>query len=156
MAGGFRFRAKVVGVEAAVRSLDEVKRGVRTRVLRKATTKAAQPVAKEARRNAPVRSRQLRRSIGYRVRTYPSGVVLAAIGPRAGFRTTYAGRVINPTKYAHLVELGTRRGVAPRLFLRRAWESHKAGAAETMRREIAEGVAREAAKAAARGKSILA
>jgi len=70
---------------------------------------------------------QLAKSIGSRVKFYKNtGTVLAIIGPRR----KYAGMIegIKPTRYAHLVEFGTRRSRA-KPFLRPAL-SAQAGAAK--------------------------
>lgn len=65
---------------------------------------------------------QLKKSLGYKVKSYPRNKVsVAIVGPRTGFRKQIgvyvkggkkhpAGEpiIIDPVKYAHLVQLGTR------------------------------------------------
>ncbi len=47
----------------------------------------------------------LRKSIGYRIKTYKTSVV-GVCGPRRGFKTVINGRPHDPVKYAHIVENG--------------------------------------------------
>lgn len=163
------FQAELHGVSQAVQSLDSFKQGVRSRILRRAITRAVQPLAKDVKRRAPVRTRRLRQSIGYKVRVYRrTGTVFAAIGPRSGFKAVVDGKTVNPTKYAHLVEGGrkavtakqarflsdgkqvfgrTARAAAPRRFISLAWKAGKGHAAATVRDEIARGILAEAERA---------
>lgn len=111
---------------------------------------AVQPLIAAARANAPVDSGSLQQSIGLRLVRYKKGMQLfAVVGPRRGFGK--GGR--EPANYAHLVEFGHRinRGkktlrkggvssgeVAPKPFLRPAWDANKQEVLDTLSREFAE------------------
>lgn len=180
MARGWAIKGKLTGVAQAVQSLEKYKQGIRSRVLRKAITKAAQPLTKDAKRRVGLRTKQLKKSIGYRVKVYrTTGNVFAAIGPRQGFRSTYLGKPVDPIKYAHIHERGRRavrvkkarvlaegtkaqpgrffgQSVGPaagRWFLTRAWNAGKRDAERTIVREIAAGHQWAAAQARA-GKKV--
>lgn len=109
--------AQVIGAEAVMKSLANLKGAVQRRLVRGALTAAARVVAKEMKALAPRDSGLLKKSIGQVVRTYRNkGVTLAVIGPRRGFkrfvnRTRADGSkrqvMSDPVKYARLVEFGT-------------------------------------------------
>src|SRR5262249_25938573 len=109
----FTIKARVAGVDALVRSLQEFGRGVRNRVLRKALKKGARLIIQQARQLVPMQTGLLKKSLGVVMRTYKrSGAVVAIIGPREDFKTTatMGGRSFNidPAYYAHLVERGRK------------------------------------------------
>ena len=101
------------------------------RANRKAVRAMGREVIKDARRRVPRRYGDLKKSLGIKVKAYRrTGVALAIIGPRRGRarpHPTRPGKMINPTNYAHLVELGTRR-TSPQPFLRPAEKSAKPAA----------------------------
>lgn len=122
---------RVLGVEKVIARLNYLaKRGTRSRILRRAVSKASTPIMQDARRGAAKETGALKLSMGRRMRTYPSGTVLAIVGPRTGFKRVGRGkkgtrkadaRLMGkfmaagrkgkprlPHKYAHLVEFGTR------------------------------------------------
>ena len=73
---------------------------------RRGVAKAARRLVKAAKTRAPVDSGQLKRSLGYRPKTYKQNV-LAIVGPRKGFRAVDGkGKAHDPAKIAHLVEMG--------------------------------------------------
>jgi len=72
---------------------------------RRGVAKAARRVVKAAKARCPKRTGQLKKSLGYRPRTYKAGV-FAIVGPRKGFASEVNGRRHDPAKIAHLVELG--------------------------------------------------
>ena len=73
---------------------------------RRGVAKAARLMVKSAKAKCPVRTGQLKKSLGFRPRTYKTGV-FAVIGPRGGFETVGGdGRKHDPKKIAHLVEMG--------------------------------------------------
>lgn len=55
-----------------------------------------------------------------------------------------------PTRYAHLIERGTKRGVKPKRFMAKGWDKSVRAAQAKMSSEIRSGISKEAAKAAAR------
>lgn len=110
---GWQFKARLDGVEKAWRALDTLKQGVRNKIKRKALTKGSQIVTRAAKANAPKESGLLRKSLSYRIRAYRrSGLVVAYIGPRLGFKAVYKGRNRDPIYYAHILERG-RGAVVP-------------------------------------------
>lgn len=143
----FAIRGKIGGLGDVFRKLDGVKNALRNRILRAAVGDGMKVVLDAAKAGAPRDSGLLRRSLGRRVKVYRnSGVVVGIVGPRTGFKEAVAtkrGRTVtrNATKYAHLVELGTRR-MAARPFLGPAWGSSARAAAAA----IAERIALEVAK----------
>lgn len=114
----------------------------------------------------------LKKSIGVKVKTYKSGVTVAIIGPRTDYRSVRdpgTGKVVrqtkknatkfaaiakggafiqNPTKYAHLLELGTKK-MAARPFLRPAIESKRGEAIQIGIRVINQEIAKLATARAA-------
>jgi HK97 gp10 family phage protein len=96
----------------------------------------------------------LKKSIGHKVRVYKRAVV-AIVGPRDGFRERIGtvsrgknkGKPIynNPSKYAHLVELGTRHSKA-QPFLRPAAEYGATVTASMLRDYVKYEIGAEAAK----------
>lgn len=115
----FAIKAKLEGLEQALRNLEALTRTVRNKILRKAANASARIVLKAARQLVPKNTGLLKKSLGVRVQTYrASGTVVAIVGPRTGFKKTRQGKKItafgkkmkeagqNPSKYAHLVEYG--------------------------------------------------
>ena len=120
----FAIKAEVKGVEEAIEALAQIKRSIANRILRTAMRKAAKPIWDAAKSNVAVETGLLKKSLFAKVKTYPSGVTVAVVGPRKGFKMAAtkgvrkAGSATakrfaksqgrNPTKYAHLVEGGTK------------------------------------------------
>ena len=137
----------------AIKSLVEKLAGLDRKVARKALkagiNDGTKAVLWDAKARTPRRTGLLRKSLGRKVKSYRGGaVIVGVIGPRRGFRMVIDGKPVNPVKYAHLVEYGRRevvpkkkkvladkvgkviygrkvRAVAPRPFMRPAWESNK-------------------------------
>jgi HK97 gp10 family phage protein len=156
----FTIKGKIDGLDSLFRSLDGFKAGVRTRVVRKMTEAGSLPILQAARRNAPTRTKNLKKSMGRRTKTYSSGVVVVAIGPRVGFRTQIGVRkrgkrkgepiYHDPAKIAHLVEYG-HAGPTPapaHPFMRPAFDEN-VGAARARKEAVGEtGIAAEVGRAA--------
>jgi len=139
----------------------------------KAANKAMRITVKAARRNVPVETGQLKKSIGIRIKKYrQSGIVFAAVGPRKGYKDATTGR--NPANYAHLVEYGTaphketseggfkignffvgktidHPGARPKPFLRPALLKNKRHVVDTYGKEAGDGIEKEAAKLLKKG-----
>jgi HK97 gp10 family phage protein len=166
----YSISVKLEGLEGVLKRLGRLKKQTtRSKILRKAINAAARPVLKAARGLVPVQSGLLKKSLGMKVKTYrKSGTVIAIIGPRTGFKreVTVGGQkqLRNPTKYAHLVELGRQavrvkkkkvlagsgrffgksvQAARPQSFLRAAWQAQKSAAENTIRRLVQEGIAAE-------------
>lgn len=106
---GWRFQGKLTGVAATVQKLRQFPAKIQTKVIKKATTKGAQITTKEVKQRVPTQSKLLKKSIGYKVRVYrQSGVVVAFIGARLGFKGTFNGKPRDPRYYIHLVEKGRK------------------------------------------------
>lgn len=104
----FGISGKLDGMKQSLASLAGLGRTVRNQILRKALDKATQPMLKRAKQLAPRGpTGLLRKSLGRKIKTYRrSGVVVAILGPRKGFRKVVNGKPVDPVRYAHLVELG--------------------------------------------------
>jgi HK97 gp10 family phage protein len=106
----------VQGIAEAARKLENVKNGVRRRVLRRANVAAARPIRATAKKASVFidRSGLLRRSLVLKTKTYPSGTVVSVIGADRNVQGTYKGRRRVPANYLHLVETGHRIAVSER------------------------------------------
>lgn len=124
--------------------------------MRKAHAAAGAEVRKAVKRRVPRRTGTLKKSIGVRVyRKVPSFDYTIIIGPRRGkkFKTMFEGRLTSPTKYAHLVELGTPRMPA-RSFLRAGLQESKAKALQVLGSKLGKGIELEALKLAKKQASV--
>jgi len=109
-----------------------------TKVMRPAFVAGCRPIRAAARSRVPVRFGQLKKSIGTRVKVYPRGnAIWAGVGVRLGFLSVIDGKKVDPNKYAHLVEWGTKPhilrgamhpGAKASHFLRSAFDSRQAQA----------------------------
>jgi hypothetical protein len=176
-----RFSIDLSEIAAVQSALEGVKIGVQNRVIKAALRKIASQGLKAAKSNLRVkRTGQLRRSLGLRPRTYQRGAVnLIVIGARRKFRIEGPdGKWVDPTKYAHLVEGGRKANTPTRKrrmafavggnlvfakrvrayggdpFLAPAIPVLKQAADSQFVTDVEAGIAREAAKYAAKGKSI--
>lgn len=137
----FKISGKIEGLADVLRALDGVGKKVRKKALRKAVTKAARTVLWAAKATVKKKTGLLRRSLGQRIKVYrESGAVVGIVGPRTGFKqeVTRDGKKVlsNPTRYAHLVELGAGRPAAYP-FLEPAFESNKEAIKDGMAEAIA-------------------
>lgn len=153
--------------------LSSLSRAIRSRILRKAMRAGAKIVHAQLKRNAPRRLGALRASIAIRIKTKRrGGVTYAVIGPKRRFKgrkgSKIAGKNVLPTKYAHLVEKGTKPhslrkrgsadgavgkmhpGARPKPFISPAWESTRDAAVAAIRSAIEDGIAKVLAKRAAK------
>jgi len=140
------------GEEKIKRKMDKLSSSAMRRVTRPASSKAMTPVNKTARQNCKPISETVYKAIGKKQATYSeSGVVWTGVGVRknekwwrpapAGYywSSTQQFQTIKAVNIAHLLELGVRPheqpnqprvgyfhpGVAPRPFLRPAWDANK-------------------------------
>lgn len=137
----FKIRAKIDGLSDVTERLKNIDKGIRKKALRKACGAAGTIILKAAKARARKDTGLLRKSLGKKVKVYSSGVGVAVIGPRLGFRQTVkrGGREMtaNPVKYAHLVELGTRHSPAYP-FLSSAIDATRAQVRDAMSEAILE------------------
>ena len=136
----------LTGDKALLKKFKRLGSTVQRRVVRRPLTAALSPILKGAKREAPKESKALSKSIGKKVKTY-KGAVWGAVGPRTGDRYTveYQGRLRVPSRYAHLVELGTRYKPA-KPFLRRSLDENRGRALRIQADGIRKNVLKEAAK----------
>lgn len=117
----WKIKAKVDGLQEITRVLEELDGKLRKKVLRKAVSAAGSLMLKRAKQLAPAETKLLRKSLGRKVKVYSSGVAVAIVGPRKGYRQQILRKkgkwraappppsgYADPTKYGHLVELGTQ------------------------------------------------
>ena len=144
MAKAKAFAFSVFGDKKLKRAFKRLGQKVEQKVLKGAAGLAMNPILSAARRLVPVRSGQLKRSLGKRARTY-KGIHIVFIGPRSGFKTLYKDRRVNPTQYAHLVEFGTVNSPA-RPFLRPAYDANRMAVLSRLRKEVGKRIEREVKK----------
>jgi len=166
---GFHVKHKFDGLKELLATTRGLKSNISKRILKKATTKASQSVRDAAKSNlaSSKRTGTLRKSMSFKVKVYKNGTVIGIIGPRKGSKQVINGRNIDPTHYAHLVELGRKPVVAKsakmlsdgtiiygrrvaraeaKPFLRMALEDNKSKVVAIMSREIKAGLAKYGGK----------
>jgi HK97 gp10 family phage protein len=139
----FKLAVKLQGDSRLIRQLSFLRQRVKTRIVKSAITSAASIALKAAKAKVPRRYGQLRRSLGKRAKAYRSGVFVVLVGPRTWFREKINGQWVNPTKYAHLVELGTVKA-APHPFIRPAFDETKGAMLEHAQAKLRAAILREA------------
>lgn len=148
----FKIQGTVDGMQEAINSLNGVAEKLQKKLAKKAVGEANKHLLRRAKQLVPRDTGLLKKSLGRKVKVERnSGVVVGVVGPRAGFGrqvTRVAGRknpkteYADPLKYAHRVELGTRRaGAKP--FLRPALDGQqqviREAVADVIRRGLEEG-----------------
>lgn len=148
----FSVSAKLEGVDEMLEAMEGIKQRLKSKALRKGVRNAGKAVLRKARSLVRVESGLLKRSLGVKVvpeRTVTkdtgkwANAAAVIVGPRVGFKMEVArGKrtvLSNPTKYAHLVELGTSHGQAfP--FLGPAFESSKGEARDAIADAVNEAI----------------
>lgn len=161
-------KVKLAGgaVAALRRRIDAIDRRAGTKAVKAGINEITKAVLRDAKEMTPVRTGQLRKSLGRRIKVYRnSRVVVGIVGPRTGFKILVDGKPVNPAKYAHLVEYGraavrvknrkvlsslktavppdqpgvfgpTVAAVPPRPFLRPAWDAQKVRAKWVLMRHL--------------------
>ena len=166
MSNVLRASVQVEGGNEIAGVLSNVSKQLRNSILRRAINAAVLPCLRGARSNAKSVVNQaapgdqmaqlmkstgtLARSMGRKVKIYPSGIAVGIVGPRNGMGravTLKSGRQLymDPVHYSHLVEFGTHRSRA-KPFLRPAWESSKGQARLALESTIRDGIDKAAAK----------
>lgn len=137
----------LVGDKELIRKFTEMPVRLQKKHGRRAIAKAARRIVKAAKEKCPKRSGQLKKSLGFRPRTYKTSV-FAVVGPRSGFRTEIGGKPHDPKKIAHLVELGHGgpHAAQPKPFLRPAFDQTVTSNLALIAAELRSGLAEEAAK----------
>jgi len=127
---------ELINADIVAAHLLQIPQKLRVAVETKAVREASQLVVGKFRENAPAETGALRRSLKFDVRKYRGGnIVVGLIGAdkdyvgtvernKKGKRTfkrtkTATGKVRRPSKYLHLVNLGTNHGVRAQHFKER-------------------------------------
>jgi HK97 gp10 family phage protein len=140
----------LVGEKELRKLLESLPGKVRRKVLRQALNAAGTPVVKAVRSEAELskESGTLQKSIGKKVKLYPSGTGIVVIGPQKGVSGEWHGHIRIPRYYAHLVEYGHISGdgfyVPPKPFIRPGWARSAPGAKAALSDKLAAGIVKEA------------
>lgn len=137
-------------VEVDMSPTEGLMKSLVNKIMRRAMTQASVPVRQAVKSGAPVRTGTLAKSIGQKIKTYPSGVV-SIIGPRTDFTRTLQNvsrrrrtpAIYRPSKIAHILERGSRHSKA-HPFLRPALQASAFQA--RLCELLAQGIAAELAK----------
>jgi HK97 gp10 family phage protein len=126
---------KITGINQLRRTIDRLPAELKKRAEVPVLRAGAKPILKAAKRKVPVGDSeapgQLKRSLGITVKKV-KGVFSSRVGARTGFNVRLKnGKKKDPSKYIHLVELGTRHS-APQPFIRPAIDSSKGEVLESM------------------------
>lgn len=126
MASTVVIKYEMTGIPELYKALRDIDAKVARKVLKKAIGEAIKPVVKTAMELVPVETETLKKSLGKKIASYKSGLIVTGIaGPRYDktpkkgkpakpkkFAKTFTrgGKQVTriPTFYAHLVEKGTR------------------------------------------------
>ncbi len=153
---GVKFRAEFEGSELILAAFQDLDKKVKKKYLKKAQGEVARLVLWAARARTPKRSGSsiygsgtLYRSLGQKVKVWSNGNVTAIVGARLGYDRQVGTRVrgkkkgeaiyVRPTKYLHLVELGTShsRGVH---MLQEAFDSQREGISSAVTKAMEDAV----------------
>jgi HK97 gp10 family phage protein len=144
-------QSRILGLNAIKRKLEELPAQLRRKAYRSALSSGARVIAKAAKRKVGKgESGMLKKSIG--IKYLPATTrsqALGLVGPKRGNGGIYNGKLRNPTRYAHLVEKGTRHSAA-KPFLRPAMIETQSEVFSKMSAMIERAIANELAKGGAR------
>lgn len=123
---------QVLGVQDCLHKLQAVDRCVGKRIIRKGVRRSVQVAAKRGKSDVPIgETKLLKKSLGWKMLRQRSGVFKAAgmVGARTKvFKRVINGRTVDPGKYAHLVDQGTKpHTIAPKNKARLAFISKETG-----------------------------
>jgi HK97 gp10 family phage protein len=164
---GNYFKVEFHGDKQIKKFLGELPPRIIKKSMRRALSIAATPIVKMARALAPKQFGWLKRSIKRKVKTYPSGVTVAVIGPDrnvvgkpkadlgSGKDVKVKRRPLRiPHKYAHLVEGGHAgpHPARPHRFLAPAYAANATKAVAAARKVLLETFKAEAVKLKAKAK----
>lgn len=96
---------RIHGVKELQRKLTRLKSSVQKKVTRSAVSAAIRPVRMAAKSQAPKETGQLKKALTVKVKTYKSGNVFGMVSVK-NEKDAATGR--RPSKYLHLVALGTK------------------------------------------------
>jgi HK97 gp10 family phage protein len=117
-------RITLHGMEELQAALNQLPKSLSKAVLRRALTKAGQPVLHAARAGVPIGEGDLLRSLDIRPMLTKRQRRLRRKAGRGGAADVFIGPTFPMGRHGHLVEFGTvKMGARP--FLRPAWDSNK-------------------------------
>lgn len=136
---------RVEGLRELQRNLAELPKATAKNVCRRILIKAAEPFISAARASAPRLTGALAASIHFSTRLSPRQQRLARreakLKNEKYFTEVHAGASALP--HAHLVEYGTFK-MAPRPFMRPAWDANKFGAMDTIVNDLGDEIMKAA------------
>ena len=136
----YKIKGQIDGLGAVLAKLKQLPKKVAAKAIKAGVSQAGKLLLWAAKSRAPRQTGLLRRSLGRKVKVFRNtGKVVAIVGPRVGFREEVVrdGKTMisNPTRYAHLVELGTAR-TQRKPFLKPAFKQQR----EAMMKAIADAI----------------
>lgn len=142
---------KVTGINDLRRAMDRLPAELKKRAEVPVLRAGAKPIHKSAKAKAPVGNEehpgQLKKSLGITVKKL-RGVYSARVGARTGYSVTLKnGKKKDPSKYIHLVELGTSHSAA-KPFIRPAVDSTRGEVLGEMSKGLEKHLHRTAARIA--------
>ncbi len=134
----------LVGDVKLLHKFKQLPQKIQNKHARRGVAKAARRLVAAAKQKCPKQTGQLKKSLGYRPKTYKSGP-LAIVGPRTGFRIVVNGKPHDPAKIAHLVENGHGgpHAAPAHPFLRPAMDETSAANMALIAEEIRRGLIEE-------------
>lgn len=135
------------GFENLQQQLDRLPDKVHRRITGKALNKAATHIVKDARRRVPVDTGTLKKSIGKKLKKYPSGIAVVIVGPRIkiGKWAGQHGWLVEHGSGPRETSSGKSTGTMPaQPFMRPAFDSQLAKVLATIKKEVAAGIIKEA------------
>ena len=123
------------------------------RIMRPAIRSGLSVVNRAAKRLVPKRHGRLKKAIGVKVGKSSANGVSGRVYVRAGYEGTENGRQVDPRKYAHLVEFGTRNKKATP-FMRKAMGDSQAATRQAITQKARQRLRAEVAKARSKGKTL--
>jgi hypothetical protein len=100
------------GVQRCLSKLQGLRHSVQRRIIRKGVRAACMVAAKRKSQVPRGKSGLLRKALGYKLAKSRGFTATGVVGPRRGFKRWVAGAgMVDPVRYAHLAEGGTRAHV---------------------------------------------
>lgn len=132
---------KITGIKELQRKMQELEKATQKKVLRSISRKALNIYVKEARKNTPVNTGRLKKSIGNEAAKRQGREKVAIVaGPRRK-----KGNKNAQGWHGHLVELGSIKQ-APNRFLTRSWDTKKAEVLKSYKEDMWEVIKKHAKK----------
>lgn len=102
----------IEGDKRLLKKLERLKKSAQKKIIRRGVTAAVRPIRMQAKSDAPKETGQLKKKLTVKVKAYKSGNVFGMVSV-ANEKDAATGR--RPSKYLHLVTLGTKpHAIVPR------------------------------------------